>query len=74
MMRTPGLHFSIVASDTRLAVSGVNGVCTVMKSHFAQMSSRSPRSIPTSRSCSLVITGSYPITCMPMVCAMPATT
>ena len=96
------MHLSIVASEMRLAVSGVSGVCSVMKSHLAQISSKSPRSMPTwqeglvcldvstppptrrnsrrakgaptSRNCSLVITGSYPITCKPMVCAMPATT
>ena len=43
----------MVASPIRLEVSGVKGVCTVMKSLFAQMSSRSAGWIPTSLSCSL---------------------
>ena len=44
---TPCLHLAMVTSSIRLLVSFVSGVCTVMKSLFAQMSSRSALSIPT---------------------------
>lgn len=44
---TPSLHFAMVASSMRLLVSLVSGVCTVMKSDLAQMSSRSALSMPT---------------------------
>ena len=44
---TPCLHLAMVTSSMRLLVSFVSGVCTVMKSLFAQMSSKSALSMPT---------------------------
>mmetsp|Transcript_25652 Transcript_25652/g.35259 ORF Transcript_25652/g.35259 Transcript_25652/m.35259 type:complete len:280 (-) Transcript_25652:198-1037(-) len=73
-MRTPFLHLERVLSFKRLFVSGVIGVCTVMKSLFAHISSNSTFLIPASLKSLEDITGSYPMTSIPIVAAEEATT